>query len=174
MKTIFIGSSSESLNLAETAKRILEKEDFEVTIWNEGVFRFNSNPLNDLLKATLMFDFAILLGTADDIATVRGSNVKKPRDNVIFELGLFMGRLGLRNCFLVLDKEIKILTDLEGINLPIFIKDEKNSFEDVIRKVGKTFSSEIDLSGLWANRNLDTVFSSPKPSKNQKVLLRSL
>ena len=69
-KRIFIGSSSEELSLAESAKKILEPE-FEVTIWNDtvwetAVFKINNNFLHDLLKATLQYDFGILLGTPDD------------------------------------------------------------------------------------------------------------
>ena len=52
-KRIFIGSSSEELSLAESAKKILEPE-FEVTIWNDNVwdtavFKINNNflPRND-------------------------------------------------------------------------------------------------------------------------------
>ena len=69
-KRLFIGSSSEELKLAEKAKAILSS-DFDVTIWDEkvwdsSVFKINQNFLSDLLKATLQFDFGILLGTNDD------------------------------------------------------------------------------------------------------------
>ncbi|MDR7673090.1 hypothetical protein [Riemerella anatipestifer] len=53
-KRIFIGSSSEELDLASAAKSILELEkEFEVTIWNEdvwekAVFRLNNSYLNPL------------------------------------------------------------------------------------------------------------------------------
>ena len=68
-KRIFIGSSSEELRLAEQAKKILEKNtNYQVTIWNENmwdkaVFRLNNSYLNDLIRATLHFDFGILIGT---------------------------------------------------------------------------------------------------------------
>ncbi|MEI9912250.1 MAG: TIR domain-containing protein [Bacteroidota bacterium] len=63
-KKLFIGSSTEELKLAESAKSILDK-DFDVSIWNESlwdssVFKINQNFLSDLLKASLQFDFGIL------------------------------------------------------------------------------------------------------------------
>jgi predicted nucleotide-binding protein len=118
-KRIFIGSSSEELGLANAAKSILER-DFEVTIWNDSVwdtsvFKINNNFLNDLLRASLQFDFGLLIGTTDDEVKYRGDSVMQPRDNVLFELGLFIGRLGLSKCAFVIDKELKVLSDITGI-----------------------------------------------------------
>lgn len=125
-KRIFIGSSSEELKLAESAKKILEPE-FDVTIWNDNVwdtavFKINNNFLHDLLKATLQFDFGILLGTTDDKVIVREQEMLQSRDNILFELGLFMGRLGLSKCAFVVEKELKILSDIKGISLARFSK----------------------------------------------------
>ena len=81
-KRLFIGSSSEELILAEKAKTILAT-DFDVTIWNEkvwdsSVFKINQNFLSDLLKATLQFDYGILLGTNDDKVEFRGQVMLQP------------------------------------------------------------------------------------------------
>lgn len=143
-KRVFIGSSSEELSLAQQAKAMLET-DYDVTIWNEtiwdkSVFKLNSNFLSDLLKAGLLFDYGILLGTSDDKVNYRGMEVLSPRDNVIFELGLFLGRLGISKCVFVLEKGLKIPTDLQGITLAVFDKTDKSSFEDAISKVSELFS----------------------------------
>lgn len=149
-KRIFIGSSSEELKLAESAKKILEPE-FDVTIWNDtvwdtAVFKINNNFLHDLLKATLQFDFGILLGTTDDKVVVREKEVLQSRDNVLFELGLFMGRLGLAKCAFVVEKELNILSDIKGISLARFSKKELSSYEDAIRTVGDLFRNQRDSS----------------------------
>ena len=125
-KRIFIGSSSEELKLAELAKQVLEK-DFDVTIWNDtiwdsAVFKINHNFLNDLLKASLQYDFGLLLGTGDDKVEYRGKLAVAPRDNILFELGLFMGRLGISKCAFVVEKELKLLSDISGITLSSFEK----------------------------------------------------
>lgn len=147
-KRIFIGSSSEELGLADVAKSILEK-DFEVVIWNDNVwdtsvFKINQNFLNDLLKASLQFDFGLLLGTTDDKVSYRGNEVLIPRDNVLFELGLFMGRLGLNKCAFVIDKELKVLSDITGISLARFSKGDMGSFNAAIKQVGDFFRHQID------------------------------
>lgn len=147
-KRIFIGSSSEAIDLAETAKSLLDS-DFEVTIWNESiwdkaVFKLNQNFLNDLLKASLQYDFGLLLGTNDDKVEYRGAEVMQPRDNVLFELGLFMGRLGLSKCAFVVDKELKLLSDINGISLARFEKGDVKSFVDAIGSVKNLFMHQTE------------------------------
>lgn len=147
-KRLFIGSSSEELKLAELAKQVLEK-DFDVTIWNDtiwdsSVFKINQNFLNDLLKASLQYDFGLLLGTGDDKVEYRGKEVVAPRDNILFELGLFMGRLGISKCAFVVEKELKLLSDISGITLSSFEKGNIGSFVASIEKVKDLFKNQID------------------------------
>lgn len=152
-KRIFIGSSSEELKLANAAKAILEN-DFEVTVWNDtiwdtAVFRINQNFLSDLLKASLKFDFGLLVGTSDDKVSYRGTDVLQPRDNILFELGLFIGRLGISKCAFVIEKDLKILSDLQGITLTRFEKNNTPEFIDAINQVklvfNKSFENEINF-----------------------------
>lgn len=147
-KRIFIGSSSEELGLANTAKAILDK-DFDVIIWNDSVwdssvFKINNNFLNDLLRASLQFDFGLLIGTTDDEVKYRGDAVMQPRDNVLFELGLFIGRLGLSKCAFVIDKELKVLSDITGITLARFEKNNTPSFVTAIGQISELFRNQID------------------------------
>lgn len=152
-KRIFIGSSTEELDLANAAKTILEFEkDFEVTIWNEevwekAVFRLNNNYLNDLIRATLQFDFGILIGTQDDKVEVRGNEHLQPRDNILFELGLFIGRLGLNNCAFLIDKDIKLLSDIKGISLARFERNKLETFTQAITQIKDLFKNQVD-SGI--------------------------
>lgn len=64
-------------------------------------------------------DFAILVFSPDDITNSRDKSTRSPRDNVIFELGLFMGRLGSQRTFVLYDRtaDLKILSDLSGVTL---------------------------------------------------------
>lgn len=152
-KRIFIGSSSEELDLAKAAKDILETDgEFEVTVWNEdiwdkAIFKLNSNYLNDLIKATLQFDFGILIGTQDDKVDVREKEYLQPRDNILFELGLFIGRLGLNNCAFLIDKDIKVLSDIKGISLARFERGKIQTFLHAIDQIKSLFKNQID-SGI--------------------------
>ena len=118
---IFIGSSSEGLDVARAIEYQLQN-DAEVTIWNAGVFGLGWSTLEALLKAVDQFDYAILILTPDDVIQSREQSLASPRDNVIFELGLFMGALGRFRTFALYDQKanLKILSDLAGITLATY------------------------------------------------------
>jgi hypothetical protein len=89
----------------------------EVIPWRYGVFKSGESTLESLLKALNRFDFAALILTPDDLVESRGGTSSSPRDNVIFEIGLFIGRLGRERVFIVSQRnsDLKIPTDLLGI-----------------------------------------------------------
>lgn len=113
---VFIGSSSEGEKIAYAIQENLEK-DADVYVWTQGVFELGSSYLESLIKELDKADFAILVLTEDDITISRNQQTVSPRDNVLFELGLFMGRLGRDRSFFVYDKNknIKLPSDLLGI-----------------------------------------------------------
>lgn len=162
-KKLFIGSSTEELGLAQVAKSILEK-DFDVSIWNEkvwdtSVFKINQNFLSDLLKASLQFDFGILLGTNDDKVIFRGKEVMQPRDNVLFELGLFTGRLGTAKCAFLIDKEVKLLSDFNGLTLAYFDKTQIDTFTSAVNDIKSLFlSSSDDEINFFPSATLASVY----------------
>ncbi|MCI0692574.1 nucleotide-binding protein [candidate division KSB1 bacterium] len=117
--TLFIGSSSEGLEVARAIEYQL-KDDGEVTIWNEGIFGLGLGTLESLVNAIERFDFAILVLTPDDLVVSRDISIQAPRDNVMFELGLFMGRLGRARTFVVCDgdnKNMRLPSDLAGVTV---------------------------------------------------------
>lgn len=114
---IFIGSSTEGLATAEYVKKALAT-DFDCVIWNDGpVFGLNISYLDSLLKAGSMFDFGILVATKDDKTKSRDKGFDTPRDNVIFEFGLFMGTLGKFRTLILLEIGAKLPSDLSGIHI---------------------------------------------------------
>lgn len=119
--SVFIGSSTEGLSIAQAIQLELEG-DAVCTIWYQGVFGLSEGTLESLESALSKYQFAILVLTPDDMATVSGESVQLPRDNVLFELGLFMGRLGRKHVFVVYhdDEHIKLPTDLAGITVGRF------------------------------------------------------
>ena len=162
-KKLFIGSSTEELGLAQAAKTILEK-DFDVSIWNEkvwdsSIFKINQNFLSDLLKASLQFDFGILIGTNDDKIFFRGKEVMQPRDNVLFELGLFTGRLGTSKCAFLIDKEVKLLSDFNGLSLAYFDKSQIDTFTSAVNDIISLFlSSSDDEINFFPSATLASVY----------------
>ena len=60
-------------------------------MWHQGVFDLSSGTLESLVAAIDDYDFATLVLTPDDLLEKRDVTGRCPRDNVLFELGLFMG-----------------------------------------------------------------------------------
>ena len=112
---IFIGSSSEGLTVAKEVKAFFEN-DYECYLWTDDIFKFNENFLETLMKEASLFDFGFMVFTKDDYTKSRSQNFDSPRDNVVFEYGLFLGRLGKDNAFIVKDKDVKLPSDLFGIS----------------------------------------------------------
>lgn len=115
---IFIGSSSESLKYAYALQAIMYS-DYEITVWDQDIFKPSQTAIESLVEGLSNFDFAVFIMSSDDKILSRGREYECTRDNIIFEIGLFMGRLGRDRVFLIkpLKKEIKIPTDLLGIHI---------------------------------------------------------
>lgn len=98
---IFIGSSKEGLNIAEQIKAYFSK-DFDCYLWSDDIFKYNDNYLETLMKEASLFDFGFMVCTNDDWTKSRDVEQGSPRDNVIFEYGLFLGRLGRDRAYIIL------------------------------------------------------------------------
>jgi len=124
--TLFIGSSTEALPYAQ-ALGVQLSGDAEVTVWNEGVFDPGRGFLEALVNAIERFDFAALLLTGDDMIVTQETTILAPRDNLMFELGLFMGRLGRARTFAVVPRvKMKLPSDLAGVTLLYFDADRSD------------------------------------------------
>jgi Predicted nucleotide-binding protein containing TIR-like domain len=117
---LFIGSSRESLGAARDIEYNL-KDDANVTIWDQGVFGVGSTILGELERIAEAQDFAVLVFAADDKITSHGQVTAATRDNVIFELGFFYGRLGPDRTFIVRPKSsVKVPSDLFGVIVSLY------------------------------------------------------
>lgn len=113
---VFIISSAEALSIARIVQSAFE-HDFLTVVWTDGVFKIANYTLQSLEDEVDASDFAIAIAHADDLTESRGKDWPSPRDNVIFELGLFMGRLGKARAILMepRDDKVKLPSDLTGI-----------------------------------------------------------
>jgi predicted nucleotide-binding protein len=113
---LFIGSSAENLPVAREIQSGLSHDKMIVSVWTDGVFRASKTAVESLLVAVRASDFAVLLITPDDIVVSRDIESPAPRDNVVFELGLFMGLLGRERTLVVKPRgvNIKMPSDLLG------------------------------------------------------------
>jgi len=122
---VFVASSSEQIDVAKSAAAALQSPQLEAKVWDEATFDFSDSYMESLEKELERADFAVVIFTADDPANVRNKKVNLPRDNVIFELGLFTGRLGRKRCFFVIDgmSTTEVASDLSGVNYVKFYRD---------------------------------------------------
>jgi hypothetical protein len=119
--SLFIGSSTEGLDFARAIRTSLS-DVAETALWKDGVFSLGRTFIESLISAVARFDFAALVLTPDDQMVVRNDEILGPRDNIIFELGLFMGPLGRERTFIIRPASgpLKIPTDLAGVSVATF------------------------------------------------------
>lgn len=148
---VFIGSSSEGLDVAQYVKSYLST-DFDCYLWTDDVFKHNESVFETLLKSASLFEFGIMVATKDDFTTSRNTEFDVPRDNVVFEYGLFLGRVGAGRAFVLQEEGTKLPSDLLGITTPRFIKttDLKNAekLNDELRKIRKAMNEKIQIGEL--------------------------
>src|SRR5206468_4313865 len=91
---LFIGCFTEALSIAQEMQAGLKFTNAVVTIWTNRVFGASGVTVNALLNEAEATDFALFVYSPDDKVTSRSADSDAPRDNVIFEMGIFLGVLG--------------------------------------------------------------------------------
>lgn len=112
---IFLASSVEGLGVANAINECLDY-DAEMVHWKDG-FSLSSYTIDSLMEKARTVDFAIFVFTPDDVSTIREQSHIVVRDNVLFELGLFIGSLTKERCFIIKPRgiELHFPTDLLGL-----------------------------------------------------------
>lgn len=149
---VFIGSSGEAKDIAHAIKKELEL-DLEAIVWDEDIFELGEDTLTSLLKFVSVFDFAILVMSDDDLVRSRGWLKKAaPRDNVVFELGLFMGAMGKRRSF------------------PVVAPPKKGRLKTPSDLLGNT---EIRLSAGFRTKSIEEAVKDPCTRLRETIISRS-
>src|SRR5919199_6446402 len=112
---IFLGSSGKQAKLLQAITRGLEGVA-DVEPWTT-TFNPGRSTLDRLVELSHEVDFAAFVFAQDDWTTtdVSQSGQASPRDNVVFEAGLFGGVLGMRRTFILHSQGSKLPTDLLGL-----------------------------------------------------------
>lgn len=118
---IFIASSTESGSVAKGIRGQLDAalgSTADVKVWSDrGVFQPSNTFIEDLERAAAMADFAIIVFGKDDLVRSRWSLSYAPRDNVVFEAGLFIGGIGRQRTLMMQPARVrlKMPSDLAGV-----------------------------------------------------------
>jgi hypothetical protein len=151
---IFLGSSGKQEKLLHALTRGLE-DVVHVEPWTTS-FNPGTTTLERLLELTRQVDFAAFVFAQDDWtsnAAASDSGQASPRDNVVFEAGLFGGVLGMRRTFILHAHGAKLPTDLLGLT-SIRYDDASSGAEvrAINQKLRKAIENEGQLSrieGSW-------------------------
>jgi len=146
---VFLASSAEGLPVAEAIQELLTQnlgEKAEVKLWTQE-FKFGVTYIEALEKVSREADAAVLVFTPDDITKSREAEKLAPRDNVVFELGLFTGSIGRERCILVHEDmpELKLPTDLLGVNPATFTR--QKALEASLAKMCGQIGAQITSMG---------------------------
>jgi len=155
---IFLGSSGKQEKLLEDLTRGLE-DIADVEPWTTS-FNPGTTTLERLLELTREVDFAAFVFAQDDWTaggppspTAAESGQASPRDNVVFEAGLFGGALGMRRTFILHAGGAKLPSDLLGLTCVRYEEATTAAEVTVVcQKLRKAIENESRLArieGLW-------------------------
>lgn len=155
---LFIASSSESYDVASACNVCLDRK-VDVTIWDK-IFEPGGSTLGSLTTKARTFDFALFIFSPDDITNMRERVTPTVRDNVLFELGLFIGALGKERCFILKprDEQLHMPTDLLGVNTNDY--DSNRCHEELSSAVNAActlFARQIEKLGVFKRKAQDII-----------------
>ena len=168
---IFLGSSAEQAKLVQALTRGLQ-DVAHVEPWTTS-FNPGTTALERLMELTREVDFAAFVFAHDDWTNSRprvsdpsGSGQASPRDNVVFEAGLFGAALGMRRTFILHATGSKLPTDLLGLTCVRYKEATAAEIKVVNEKLRKAIEDEgraARIDGLWWQFSL-TARSAVEPS----------
>ena len=114
------------------------------------MFGLSSGTLETLVASLDRFDFAVLVVDRADTTVSRGKDKNVPRDNVVFELGLFMGGLGREQTFMVFNQTqpLDLPSDLAGVTAGTYQPQSSGNLNAALGAVSTKIKQQIQRLGL--------------------------
>ena len=155
---IFLGSSGKQEKLLQALTRGLE-DVAQVEPWTRS-FNPGTTTLERLLELVHEVDFAAFVFARDDWTSTSPpatplleSGQASPRDNVVFEAGLFGGVLGMRRTFILHANGAKLPSDLLGLTCVRYgeatTAAEMRVVNQQLRKAIENEGRVASIEGLW-------------------------
>lgn len=146
---MFLGCSDEAKDIAEVFMAAIGAEAHVVPWWLAPEFRNTGSVTTfaSLVQAANEYDFALFLLTPDDVIESREVVTHAPRDNVVFEFGLFLGAIGPDRTLIRVrkhDPQVKKPSDFGGVKADPFEWVDGDSSRN-FASVGKT---AVDINSL--------------------------
>src|SRR3954452_9336581 len=155
---IFLGSSGKQAKLLQALTRGLE-EVAHVDPWTTS-FTPGTTTLDRLVELAHEVDFAAFVFARDDwtsagpaASPAPEAGQDSPRDNVVFEAGLFGGVLGMRRTFILHARGSKLPSDLLGLTCvrygDVTTAPEMRAINGKVRKAIENEGRVARIEGLW-------------------------
>lgn len=130
--------------LKQSVARIIENQDIDAIILSELANK--GRTIIEKFEENSDVGGAICLFTADDIGHAKSTSEERlrARQNVVFEAGYFMGKLGRERVVIIAEKDVELPSDMQGI-----VYTDKNNWEIDVLKELKAMGYKVDLNKLF-------------------------
>jgi hypothetical protein len=154
---VFIGSAKESIEYVNAIHNSLAHVA-EVTPWSAGAFRPLEYNMENLERQLDENDFGIFVFSPDDIINIRGTLTFTTRDNTLFEMGLFWGRLRRGRVFYIIPrntpesegaKGFRLPSDLEGLAVLRYEIRRDNNYDAAVNIACSSIKRKIEELGIF-------------------------
>ncbi|CAM4330158.1 nucleotide-binding protein [Paenibacillus phoenicis] len=181
---VFIGSSREAMDIANGIHAQINRYA-QVTPWYAGAFEGNDYTMESLEKQLHKNDFGVFIFAPDDIALYRGKFVFITRDNTLFEMGLFWGRLGRRRVFAIIPQEIRerddliqgenvseyhLLSDLQGLTLLRYEVRTDGNEEAAVAVACRSLIKAILAEGVYRDPHVEIARMEMELERKRRIL----
>lgn len=130
--------------MKHSVARIVEKQGLEAIILREKTNQ--GKTIIEKFEAHSDVGGAICLFTADDVGKAKAETTENPRarQNVVFEAGYFMGKLGRNHVVMICEAGVEIPGDLSGV-----VYTDKSDWKTDVLKELKAMGYSIDMNKLF-------------------------
>jgi hypothetical protein len=159
---VFIGSARESIDYVNAVHEALSYVA-EVTPWSAGAFKALNYTMEDLEIQLDQNDFAVFIFSPDDIINIRGTTSVITRDNTLFEMGLFWGRLRRGRVFFMIPNTVpKVLNgeEIDGYHLP----SDLIGISPLKYEVRSNYSASVNVACGYITRQINKLGRYQEPS----------
>jgi CAP12/Pycsar effector protein, TIR domain len=152
---VFIGSASEALDVARTLETLLS--DFaRPRLWTR-TFVMGQSFIDDILAQAHECEFGLFVMTPEDLELVRDDLRRVPRDNVLLELGVFLGALGKGRALFVFagDDAPTLPSDLSGMTAGIWESGPTTTgaLAPIAQKIAAAMDTQMPMTPLGRHRD---------------------
>jgi predicted nucleotide-binding protein len=138
-RVVFIIHGHDELNLLRLRQLLKQRWALDSVVLKEKPGK-GRTLIEKFEEEALVATFALALLTPDDVVSATDSEYPQARPNVIFELGWFYGRLGREKVCILLGRDTKIHSDLDGIS--------RINFRESVEETTTEIETELKAAGL--------------------------